>query len=59
MDDDYMPVSATDVKDVSCRLADLIVGGNNEIMLEELSVIVSKYLTPSQTGSSIKKWCFR
>ncbi|MCF0232497.1 MAG: phosphoenolpyruvate--protein phosphotransferase [Enterococcus sp.] len=50
MDDDYMRARATDVKDVSGRLAALIVGGNNEIVLDEPSIIVSKDLTPSQTA---------
>ena len=50
MDDEYMKERATDVKDVSERLINILVNFNNqEFVLDEPTIIVADDLTPSET----------
>lgn len=49
IDDPYMQARATDVTDVSRRVADVLLGIKREITLSESAVIVAEDVTPSET----------
>ncbi len=50
MDDEYMKARATDVQDISHRMADIFRGGGEKIVLgDEPVILVADDLTPSET----------
>ncbi len=49
MDDEYMKARATDVRDISQRLCDVLTGASGGAELTEPAILVADDLTPSET----------
>ncbi len=49
MDDEYMKARAVDVKDVSCRLVQILCGTQTGAILDRPGILVAEDLTPSET----------
>lgn len=49
LDDEYMKARCTDIRDISKRLVNILVGAENSFEMNEKCIIVADDLTPSET----------
>ena len=55
MPDEYFKARSIDVKDISERIINILVGRSTEMTMDEPSIIMAKELTPSETVQMNKK----